>query len=75
MGFTIGLKAFTAAVIGGIGNMQGAMLGGLVLGLLESFGTFVLGGEWRDVFTFACLILFLSLRPTGILGSRVVERM
>lgn len=75
MGFTIGLKAFTAAVIGGIGNMQGAMLGGLVLGLLESFGTFALGGEWRDVFTFACLILFLSLRPTGILGSRIVERM
>lgn len=55
--------------------MQGAMLGGLVLGLLESFGTFALGGEWRDVFTFACLILFLSLRPTGILGSRIVERM
>ncbi|RZU64085.1 amino acid/amide ABC transporter membrane protein 1 (HAAT family) [Microterricola gilva] len=75
MGFTIGLKAFTAAVIGGIGNLYGAMLGGLVLGLLESFGTFVLGGEWRDVFTFACLILFLSIRPTGILGARVVERM
>ncbi|QTX05540.1 branched-chain amino acid ABC transporter permease [Agromyces archimandritae] len=75
MGFTIGLKAFTAAVIGGIGNLYGAMLGGLVLGLLESFGTFVLGGEWRDVFTFACLILFLSIRPTGILGARVAERM
>ncbi|GAA1517893.1 branched-chain amino acid transport system permease protein [Agromyces terreus] len=75
MGFTIGLKAFTAAVIGGIGNLYGAMLGGLVLGLLESFGTFVLGGEWRDVFTFACLILFLSIRPTGILGARIAERM
>ncbi|MCK6210172.1 branched-chain amino acid ABC transporter permease [Georgenia sp. EYE_87] len=75
MGFVIGLKAFTAAVIGGIGNLYGAMLGGILLGLLESFGTSFLGGEWRDVFSFACLILFLSLRPTGILGARVVERM
>lgn len=75
MGFSIGLKAFTAAVIGGIGNLYGAMLGGIVLGLLESFGTHWLGGEWRDVFAFAFLILFLSFRPTGILGARVVERM
>ncbi|MPV38511.1 branched-chain amino acid ABC transporter permease [Georgenia subflava] len=75
MGFVIGLKAFTAAVIGGIGNLYGAMLGGILLGLLESFGTNFLGGEWRDVFSFACLILFLSFRPTGILGARVVERM
>ncbi len=75
MGFTIGLKAFTAAVIGGIGSMYGAMIGGLILGLLEAFGTAWIGGEWRDVFSFACLILFLSLRPTGVLGKRVVERM
>ena len=75
MGFVIGLKAFTAAVIGGIGNLYGAMLGGLVLGLLEAVGTHFLGGQWRDVFSFACLILFLSFRPTGILGARVVERM
>lgn len=75
MGFVIGLKAFTAAVIGGIGNLYGAMLGGILLGLLESFGTNFLGGQWRDVFSFACLILFLSFRPTGILGARVVERM
>ncbi|GAA2604150.1 branched-chain amino acid ABC transporter permease [Actinomadura fulvescens] len=74
MGFIIGLKAFTAAVIGGIGNMQGTMLGGLVLGLLESFGTDLLGGEWRDVFAFGCLILFLTVRPTGLLGERVTER-
>lgn len=74
MGFVIGLKAFTAAVIGGIGNIPGAMLGGLTLGLLESFGTAWLGGEWRDVFAFACLILLLSVRPTGILGARVTER-
>lgn len=74
MGFLIGLKAFTAAVIGGIGNLRGAVLGGLVLGLLESFGTNYLGGEWRDVFAFGFLIAFLVVRPTGILGERVTER-
>lgn len=74
MGFLIGLKAFTAAVIGGIGNIPGTMLGGLLLGLLESFGTWWLGGEWRDVFAFAFLILFLTVRPTGLLGERVTER-
>jgi branched-chain amino acid transport system permease protein len=74
MGFLIGLKAFTAAVIGGIGNIKGAMLGGLVLGMLEAFGTAWLGGEWRDVFAFSFLILFLTLRPTGLLGERVTER-
>jgi branched-chain amino acid transport system permease protein len=74
MGFIIGLKAFTAAVIGGIGNIPGAMLGGLTLGLLESFGTSWLGGQWRDVFAFGFLIAFLVVRPTGILGERVTER-
>jgi len=74
MGFLIGLKAFTAAVIGGIGNLRGAVLGGLVLGLLESFGTNYLGGQWRDVFAFGFLIAFLVVRPTGILGERVTER-
>jgi branched-chain amino acid transport system permease protein len=74
MGFIIGLKAFTAAVIGGIGNIKGAMLGGLLLGLLEAFGSQVFGGQWRDVFTFAVLILFLTLKPTGLLGERVTER-
>ena len=74
MGFIIGLKAFTAAVIGGIGNIRGAMLGGLVLGLVESFGSEIVGGQWRDAFAFAVLILFLTLRPTGILGERVTER-
>ena len=75
MGFIIGLKAFTAAVIGGIGNIKGAMLGGLVLGFVEAFGAEWFGGQWRDVFAFAVLILFLTLRPTGILGERVTERM
>jgi branched-chain amino acid transport system permease protein len=74
MGFIIGLKAFTAAVIGGIGNIRGAVLGAVVLGLLESFGTALLGSEWRDVFAFAFLILFLTVRPTGLLGERVTER-
>ncbi|GGK84733.1 branched-chain amino acid ABC transporter permease [Sphaerisporangium melleum] len=74
MGFLIGLKAFTAAVIGGIGNIPGTMLGGLLLGLLESFGTWWLGGQWRDVFAFGVLILFLTVRPTGLLGERVTER-
>jgi len=74
MGFIIGLKAFTAAVIGGIGNIKGAMLGGLVLGLVEAFGSEWFGGQWRDVFAFGVLILFLTLRPTGILGERVTER-
>jgi branched-chain amino acid transport system permease protein len=74
MGFIIGLKAFTAAVIGGIGNMKGTMLGGLVLGLLESFSTDWFGGQWRDVFAFGFLILFLTVRPTGLLGERVTER-
>jgi len=74
MGFIIGLKAFTAAVIGGIGNLRGAVLGAVVLGLLESFGTAWLGSQWRDVFAFGFLILFLTVRPTGLLGERVTER-
>lgn len=74
MGFIIGLKAFTAAVIGGIGNLRGAVLGAIVLGLLESFGTAMLGAQWRDVFAFVFLILFLTVRPTGLLGERVTER-
>lgn len=74
MGFVIGLKAFTAAVIGGIGNLRGAVLGAVVLGLLESFGVAYLGSQWRDVFAFGFLILFLTVRPTGLLGERVTER-
>ena len=77
MGFVIGLKAFTAAVIGGIGSIPGAMLGGLVLGLLEAFGTQIpfIGSEWKDVFAFGILILLLVFRPTGILGKTEIERM
>jgi branched-chain amino acid transport system permease protein len=77
MGFVIGLKAFTAAVIGGIGSIPGAMLGGLLLGLLESFGTQIpfIGTEWKDVFSFGILILLLVFKPTGILGKTEIERM
>jgi branched-chain amino acid transport system permease protein len=77
MGFLIGLKAFTAAVIGGIGSIPGAMLGGLILGLLESFGTQLpgIGSEWKDVFSFSVLILVLFFKPTGLLGKSEQERM
>ena len=77
MGFVIGLKAFTAAVIGGIGSIPGAMLGGLMLGLLEAFGTQIpwIGSEWKDVFAFGLLILLLIFKPTGILGRTEIERM
>lgn len=77
MGFVIGLKAFTAAVIGGIGSIPGAMLGGLALGLLEAFGTQIpfVGSEWKDVFSFGLLILLLIFKPTGLLGKTEIERM
>lgn len=76
MGFLVGLKAFTAAVIGGIGSITGAMLGGLILGMLEAFGTQIpfIGSEWKDVFSFSILILMLVFKPTGLLGKSEVER-
>ncbi len=69
IGFLPGIKAFTAAVLGGIGNIRGALLGGLLLGLLENWGSTVLGGEWKDVFAFTVLVLVLLFRPTGLLGE------
>ena len=69
IGFLYGIKAFTAAVLGGIGNIRGALLGGLLLGLLENWGAAVLGGEWKDVFAFSVLVLVLMFRPTGLLGE------
>jgi branched-chain amino acid transport system permease protein len=81
-GFTPGLKAFTAAVLGGIGNIPGAMVGGLVLGLLEAFAASYLslltggafGAEYKDIFAFSILILILIFRPKGLLGEVVRER-
>jgi branched-chain amino acid transport system permease protein len=74
MGFSIGLQAFTAAVLGGIGNVAGAALGGLLLGILESVGTGLFGAQWALLFAFGALVLTLWLRPTGILGERVGQR-
>src|SRR6476620_7317854 len=82
MGFLPGLKAFTAAVFGGIGNLAGAMVGGVALGLIESLGAGyigaatggVLGSHYQDIFAFIVLILVLTLRPQGLLGERVADR-
>ena len=68
-GFLLGIKAFTAAVLGGIGNLRGALLGGLLLGVVENYGQSLLGGEWRDIVAFVLLIVILMFRPTGILGE------
>ena len=73
IGFLPGIKAFTAAVLGGIGNIRGALLGGFALGLLENWGATVLGGEWKDVFAFSVLVLVLLFRPTGILGESLAK--
>jgi branched-chain amino acid transport system permease protein len=82
MGFLPGLKAFTAAVLGGIGNLKGAMLGGILLGLIEALGTGymgeltdgVFGSSYQDVFAFMVLIAVLVLRPSGLLGERLAVR-
>jgi branched-chain amino acid transport system permease protein len=69
IGFVIGIKAFTAAVLGGIGNLRGALVGGLALGLIENYGSAVWGAEWRDPIAFLVLVLVLMVRPTGLLGE------
>jgi branched-chain amino acid transport system permease protein len=74
IGFLVGLKAFTAAVLGGIGSIPGAMLGGIVLGLAESFASAYLKTEYKDVVAFALLIGVLLVRPTGLLGRPDVEK-
>jgi branched-chain amino acid transport system permease protein len=68
-GFLLGIKAFTAAVLGGIGNLRGALLGGLLLGVMENYGKALFGTQWGDVVAFVLLILVLLVRPTGILGE------
>lgn len=82
MGFMLGLKAFTAAVLGGIGNLVGAMAGGLLLGIIESLGSGYigdltggfLGSHYQDVFAFVVLVMVLIFRPSGLLGERVGDR-
>jgi branched-chain amino acid transport system permease protein len=82
MGFLPGLKAFTAAVFGGIGNLPGAVVGGILLGLIEAIASGyigdltggVLGSHYADIFAFVVLIIMLTLRPSGLLGERVADR-
>lgn len=74
MGWTYGLNAFVAAIIGGIGNIPGAMLGGLLLGLVNVFAVGYLSSTWQDAITFALLIGILLVRPSGLLGERVAEK-
>ncbi|MDR2339686.1 MAG: branched-chain amino acid ABC transporter permease [Deltaproteobacteria bacterium] len=75
MGQLYGLKAFTAAIIGGIGNIQGAMVGGLLLGLVEALGAAYISVAWKDALTFVVLIMILVVRPTGLLPERVAEKL
>lgn len=74
MGWSYGLKAFTAAVLGGIGNIPGAMVGGLLLGVLEALGAAYISTSWKDAIAFCVLIVVLIVRPTGLLGERVAEK-
>jgi len=74
IGYSAGLRAFTAAVLGGIGNIAGAMLGGLVIGLIESLGGQFIAVRWTDVIIFSILILVLVLRPTGLMGLSVPQK-
>jgi branched-chain amino acid transport system permease protein len=74
MGFVPGIKAFTAAVLGGIGNMPGAMLGGYILGVAEALGVLILPAQYKDVIAFGFLVLILIFRPTGIMGEVVADR-
>ncbi|MBF0257987.1 MAG: branched-chain amino acid ABC transporter permease [Desulfamplus sp.] len=71
MGFVPGIKAFSAAVLGGIGNITGAMLGGLIIGMVEIFGAGYISGEYKDVFAFIILIAVLYFKPTGIMGENI----
>ena len=74
IGFIVGVKAFTAAVLGGIGSIPGAMLGGVLLGLFNAFAAGFISSSWQEAITFALLIGILLVRPTGILGERVAEK-
>lgn len=75
MGWSYGLKAFTAAILGGIGNIPGAMLGGLLLGVIEALAAGYVAMAWKDAIAFFVLILILIIRPTGILGERTADKL
>ena len=74
MGFLAGLKGFTAAVVGGIGSIPGAMLGGLLVGLTEAYATGYVSGNWADLVVFSLLVVVLLVRPTGLLGTRAIQK-
>lgn len=74
MGFAAGMKAFTAAVLGGIGNIRGAMLGGVILGLAEAFGVAFISPVYKDVIAFSLLIILLIFKPSGLLGEQVPDK-
>ena len=75
IGFLAGLKAFTAAILGGIGNIPGAMIGGLLLGVIEALAAGYIAIAWKDAIAFLVLILILIIRPTGILGERTADKL
>ena len=72
--FRSGIKAFTAAVFGGIGSIPGAMIGGLILGIIEIFSRAYISTELSDAIVFACLIIVLLVKPTGLLGKKISEK-
>ena len=74
MGFLIGIKAFAAAVIGGIGNIPGALVGGIAVGMIETLGAGYIASQWSDGLVFIVLILVLMFRPYGLLGARLPQR-
>jgi branched-chain amino acid transport system permease protein len=74
IGFIAGIKAFTAAVLGGVGSIPGAVLGSMVLGLTESFATGYVSSDYEDVFAFALLVIILIFRPAGLLGRSTTQK-
>ena len=74
-GWSYGLKAFIAAILGGIGNIPGAMIGGLILGVSEALASAYIAVAWKDVVAFLVLILILIIRPTGLLGERTADKL